>query len=88
MKSLLLPLALDISILASNIFVMTGCIMPPHLGARYHRFEHKGEQYVTCTVVAQADRPKLAAAALQLCKDAVEDKPALDVGNRGKLDQK
>lgn len=78
---------MKLSTVVMLVLLNTGCIMPPRLGARYHRFERHGIEYVTCTVVAQADRPQLAAAALQLCKDAVEEHPAPEVGTRGKLQQ-
>lgn len=66
-----------------------GCMsLGTQLGAHYKHFERHGETFVSCTVVARADRPKLAADALRVCQEAIQENPPDYIGHRGKLDQR
>jgi hypothetical protein len=61
-------------ILILFLLVATGCA--PVLGAHVHRITHKGVTYIKCTAVTEEDRPDLAHAALDICRAAIEHRPA------------
>jgi hypothetical protein len=53
------------------VILTTGCA--PRLGAHIHRFSHAGVTYYHCTVVADERDNHLADAALDICKNAIEN---------------
>jgi len=53
------------------VLLTTGCA--PRLGAHIHRFSHAGITYYHCTVIADERDNHLADAALDICKNAIEN---------------
>jgi hypothetical protein len=61
-------------VLLAIILPAAGCMpLGTHLGAHYQYFERHGQDFVSCTVVARADRPQLATDALKICQDALSE---------------
>jgi hypothetical protein len=66
MKLLVIPLLL----------LTTGCVsLHPFLGARVHRFTHRGQDYIHCSVLMSPSQPQMAEDAIKECQDALAERP-------------